>query len=718
MIRIKKGEIPDMLRGTFIKKKEILFEYLRDTSRVKRPSFVVRGKETPLYQEFNSKCAFCESKTKSVDGLNYHHYRPTYNATDRHGEISKNHYTWLMYEWDNLYLVCNTCARNKANYFPVIKLNGRFGLIEGKPESNEFDREVLNEKEYPLIFDPCHYDPEEWFYYSDNGTIHLLVQNNEFGAERSSYTIQCLDLNREQLIESRKKRIEWIKNVIDQVKKNNEISEFQSEDEASIINEVLNESHEEYCGALRFIVKRKIASDGTFMNWLVEKKIITKQQGKEIKDFFEKNSFIKIQGQKEDKVILRSESLGQIRVNEIRIKGFRAIKDEVTLQFPNTSSTRENWLVLIGENGSGKSTILQAVYACLSGDWYNVSEDDFEDYGIIHIGTDDGYITLRKNEISDTLTSVKKGSNTPILGYGPIRLSLSDYSDSELNPELLEGSNLVNPLRPLLNTGQWIKDRILKGDFDKNTIKESLLKLVDRDNTYDIHLVDGKAHIVSNLDESQKHDYQYLSTGFRQLLTLACDIIDSLNLKYNDIQSARGIVLLDEIENHLHPKWKNRIVGQLREIFPMVQFIVATHEPLCINSLEEGEVFLTKRNEDGKVEIQGLEVPKGTKSSEILTGEWFGLTSTLDTKTLDLMERHREMMYSKALKSEDYNQEELTRIESEIASRLSNSADRTLFGIFKEEYKAILTDSVQSLDFNSKSFRDTLKAKLKSKLDN
>lgn len=52
-----------------------------------------------------------------------------------------------------------------------------------------------------------------------------------------------------------------------------------------------------------------------------------------------------------------------------------------------------------------------------------------------------------------------------------------------------------------------------------------------------------------------------------------------------------GIVLIDEIDLHLHPKWQRVVVNHLREAFPKVQFIISTHSPFIIQSLQAGEVI-------------------------------------------------------------------------------------------------------------------------------
>lgn len=83
-----------------------------------------------------------------------------------------------------------------------------------------------------------------------------------------------------------------------------------------------------------------------------------------------------------------------------------------------------------------------------------------------------------------------------------------------------------------------------------------------------------------------------LSDGYRTLIGMIADIayrMGTLNPHLGDqaTQETPGVVLIDEIDLHLHPKWQRHVIRALTEIFPRVQFIVTTHSPFIIQSLEE-----------------------------------------------------------------------------------------------------------------------------------
>ena len=85
---------------------------------------------------------------------------------------------------------------------------------------------------------------------------------------------------------------------------------------------------------------------------------------------------------------------------------------------------------------------------------------------------------------------------------------------------------------------------------------------------------------------------------------------DNLDLPFN----GQGIVLIDEIELHLHPSWQQKIILILRESFPNIQFIMTTHSPHVLSTVDKTEIRILKNN---LVEQPNLQT-KGVASSDIL----------------------------------------------------------------------------------------------------
>ncbi|MCP3938608.1 MAG: AAA family ATPase, partial [Actinomycetia bacterium] len=104
-----------------------------------------------------------------------------------------------------------------------------------------------------------------------------------------------------------------------------------------------------------------------------------------------------------------------------------------------------------------------------------------------------------------------------------------------------------------------------------------------------------------------------------------------------------GLVLIDEIDLHLHPLWQTEIVSTLRRQFPKMSFVATTHNPLTLVGAKPGEIHVLRR-EAGQVSVHQQDIPPGTSADDVLTGEWFGLVSTLDADTQDLLDQHRSML--------------------------------------------------------------------------
>jgi predicted ATP-binding protein involved in virulence len=98
-----------------------------------------------------------------------------------------------------------------------------------------------------------------------------------------------------------------------------------------------------------------------------------------------------------------------------------------------------------------------------------------------------------------------------------------------------------------------------------------------------------------------------LSDGYQSVIALASDILEVMLRYYDEVKDSEGIVLIDEINVHLHPRWKVEIVNLLRDVFPRVQFLVTTHDPLCLMGSRPGEVHVLHTNPETK-QVQAQQV--------------------------------------------------------------------------------------------------------------
>lgn len=125
---------------------------------------------------------------------------------------------------------------------------------------------------------------------------------------------------------------------------------------------------------------------------------------------------------------------------------------------------------------------------------------------------------------------------------------------------------------------------------------------------------------------------QQLSDGEKALISMVADIARLLALTNPDSANpllGKGVVLIDEIELHLHPKWQRSILGTLMNVFPQCQFLISTHSPHVINHMSEGSLFLLDQNENsGLITVNETSCSSyGYPADSILT-RFMGLNTT------------------------------------------------------------------------------------------
>ncbi len=123
---------------------------------------------------------------------------------------------------------------------------------------------------------------------------------------------------------------------------------------------------------------------------------------------------------------------------------------------------------------------------------------------------------------------------------------------------------------------------------------------------------------------------QSLSLGYRALLTWMVDLAARLFERYPDSKNPLAepaVVLVDEIDLHLHPRWQRTLIQFLSETFPNTQFIVTAHSPLVVQAASDANIVLLRREGDHVVIENDVEAIKGWRIDQVLTSDLFGLQS-------------------------------------------------------------------------------------------
>ncbi|WP_065218606.1 MULTISPECIES: AAA family ATPase [Butyricimonas] len=327
-----------------------------------------------------------------------------------------------------------------------------------------------------------------------------------------------------------------------------------------------------------------------------------------------------------------------MKIKSISIEYFRGLNDVDIQEFD------EHVNLFVGVNGAGKSSILDAMSLVFS--WYtarmlsakgrgrDIPKDDISLHSPngctieLGIGNDNiwklyrslKYYKMDKSDLSsmnqvvfqlrENLDNVP-GSSIPIVAhYGVNRVIPNKY------PRLPRGKNLYSQLdvyKNALSGGQLFSDFFnwfrLSEDYENEQYKENKLY---RD--HGLEAVRRCMSIVmpeySNMKVSRrplaltmkKGDETFrlnqLSDGEKCYISLVCDIARRLAIANpnGDPLSGEGIILIDEIDLHLHPKWQQTVVSRLVKTFPNCQFFITTHSPIVASDVD-GKVFGIKNGE-------------------------------------------------------------------------------------------------------------------------
>lgn len=357
-----------------------------------------------------------------------------------------------------------------------------------------------------------------------------------------------------------------------------------------------------------------------------------------------------------------------------------------------------NLNIICGENGIGKTNILDSIAHCFSYlSNHIVRKKEGSKGGLIHLRTDD----IKNHDYIFDITSFDPRTslgnptseedkiypdfhcNIDNLIYFKTERLFSHKRIEQLNIHDLKRDHLYNLEGVSIDLAKdwFIKNELLSSqkytkDNDKNLIElaKRAFGLLNQSYTFSALRQDMEIYINT---PTGVIPYEYLSSGFKTCISIVWGIIREIQIRFPDIdvKDFNGVVLIDEIELHLHPEWQGKICNTLVTLFPEIQFIITTHSPHVIQTVEADQVIALS-GQDGYLEKRTLNIaPNGFKGwtiEEIL----MNVMGMKDTRTEWF--RNKQQEFNEALDLD--NVLKANNIFKELKEKLHpNSTDLALF---------------------------------------
>jgi hypothetical protein len=361
---------------------------------------------------------------------------------------------------------------------------------------------------------------------------------------------------------------------------------------------------------------------------------------------------------------------GVIELGPTLLKNIRII-DDMRLDFaparqlPGQPKPGQ-WIVLLGENGSGKSSILRALALALT--TYGVAVHAHGDLPTGLVGSagnvgactvtcngEEYRLTLTKGEREVELKQEPNGaSQRPLVfGYGCRRGSIfGGPRVADIERVTSDVDTLFNELVRIYPTFDWLK-------------RQKLLSLQEtaRMPIYE-RLMEGVASLLPDVEKLHisgddvwarapklggEISVAALSDGYLTTIGWVVDLIarwferaDELRIPLDKdfFENMTGVVLLDEPDLHLHPRWQLRVIQDVRRLFPGMTFVVTTHNPFTLFGARAEEIWLLERDASDRIVARQSQARPPLMTGSDLYETYFGVTTVFPNELGEMLDRY------------------------------------------------------------------------------
>ncbi|KIM07235.1 MAG: hypothetical protein KU38_10920 [Sulfurovum sp. FS08-3] len=343
--------------------------------------------------------------------------------------------------------------------------------------------------------------------------------------------------------------------------------------------------------------------------------------------------------------------------------------------------------IIIGENSSGKTSLLQAITLALldKNVAIQTGKNPYSQY--ITKDTDVSTITLTMDEFEKKIVlheasrSVENNFLSPFVlaysssiftKYGEVeslvekllaqkvyedftKSIFTDYIDTLYNPKAI-----LNVLKDKKSKRAKEVEKIFVGTINSflSTLDDFSLEIGDKSGNYCFRDKKKKEFTLKNLSE-----------GYRNSILLIGDILIKVLGVGKKPDTIEGVILIDEFDRHLHPKWQSNLVTKLTTIFPYIQFILTTHNPMSVLGREANEITIIKE-EDKELKAIKKSGTKNIDAGTVLV-KYFGV-NLVSNVMHDNLKRFTQLK----LKNQELSEEEtkeFAKLEEDLSETVATN---------------------------------------------
>ncbi|MFN8287126.1 MAG: AAA family ATPase [Chitinophagales bacterium] len=417
---------------------------------------------------------------------------------------------------------------------------------------------------------------------------------------------------------------------------------------------------------------------------------------------------------------------------ELSMEGFRCFKNKTSIFFGDEKNTWKRWTVLLGDNATGKTSILQLIaqFELWGEDWNDLANKSNEksdsgaslmrayfpsfqlDYPhgsffsctVLAQGQrhEFSYSKPKSGTVTYSGNTGSEFENQVFYGYGATRFM---SKNALIESQSKNSETLYNDEAKLINAEEWLlqldyaaskqSEVQIYASRKRDKVKDILLNMLP-----DISEIKFSTPTKEDLKPKVLFKTPYgfvgiheLSLGYKTMVAWIVDLAARLFERYQDSDNPLAepaVVLVDEVDLHLHPKWQRKIFDYLSELFPKTQFIVTAHSPLVVQSApKDANIVLLRREGDYVVIDQDIKSVNKWRLDQILTSDLFGIESARSPEIEKLLYERTTLLQKKKLSEiESERLRELNKIVHSLPVA-ENDVDREAMEIIRKAADAV-----------------------------